>query len=228
MFRNVQSSRHRAPTRSVGRCAVRPVVRTVATVCLFSLLLIAAPAGAEDRLAGSLSRQISPHWFRDGAAGETIAAASGEIVVLGELSLPGDGPSHTSAFRLRRADKTVCPLHIDQGTMVREFGKVVFFRFYVTLPAQLADQGGLVLDWGEDLQCPNVLVSTIRANPARQADYRELVFSPAAAVERQLDLKVVVDRRSSQYRLLYLLPILLVLAAAAVRTLSGKESPCEP
>ncbi len=74
------------------------------------------------------------------------------------------------------------------------------------------------MEWGDDLQCPNVLVPAIRADPARRADYREISFSPAApsgsaAEERQLDLTVVVDRQSSRYRLLYLLPIVLVLAA---------------
>src|SRR5208283_3183637 len=39
-----------------------------------------------------------------------------------------------------------------------------------------------------------------------------------AAEERQVDLTVVVDRQSSRYRLLYLLPIVLLLAAALVRT----------
>jgi hypothetical protein len=186
------------------------------------MFLVAMRAGADDRLAASLSGQISPQWFHGSAAGGAVRAAPGEIVVLGELNLSGDAPSRTSAFRLRLADKTVCPLHIDQGTLVREFGKVVFFRFYVTLPARLADPGGLVLEWGDDLRCENILAPAIQADPARQADYREIVFSPAAAAkpaaeEQQLDLKVIVDQRSSRSRLLYLLPILLVLAAALVR-----------
>ncbi len=200
---------------------------------LWFVLLLAARAGAEDRLAVSLSREISPHWFRGSAAGDTIPAAAGEIVVLGELNLPGDGPSRTSGFRLCSSDKTACPLHIDQTTVVREFGKIVFFRFYATLPARLTDQGGLVMRWGDDLRCPNIVVPAIRADPARRADYREIVCSPAAgakpaAEERQLDLKVVVDRQSSRYRLLYLLPILLVLAAALVRARSKNEGRCEP
>jgi hypothetical protein len=212
-------------------CYLRPI-SAVATVWLWFLLLIAAKAGAEDRLAVSLSREISSHWFRGSAGGNAVPAAPGEVVVLGELSLPGDAPSQTSGFRLRRADETACPLHIDQSTVVREFGKIVFFRFSVTLPARLAEQGGLVMQWGDDLRCPNILVPAIRADPARRADYREIVFSPAAGAspateERQLDLKVVVDRQSSRYRLLYLLPIVLVLAAAMVRA-RFKRPPSPP
>ena len=209
------------------------LLSAVALVCLWSIPLIAARARAEDSLTASPTREVSPHWFRGGAAGDAISAAPGEIVVLGELNLPGDAPSHTSGFRLRLADGTVCPLHIAQSTVVRQFGKIVFFRFYVTLPARLADQGGLMMEWGDDIRCPNLLVPAIQADPARQADYREIVFSPAdgakaATEERQLDLRVVVDRQSSRYRLLYLLPIVLVLVAALVRARSKKEGRQEP
>ena len=208
-------------------------ISTTAAICLCSILLIAARAGADDRLAVSLSREISPHWFSGTAAGDAVAAASGEIVVLGELNLPGDAPSQTSGFRLRLADKTIVPLHIDRSTVVREFGKIAFFRFYVTLPARLADESGMVIEWGDDLQCANVPVPAIRADPARPADYREIVFSPAAAAssaneERQLDLTVVVDRQSSRYRPLYLLPIVLVLVAALVRGRSNRKGHDEP
>jgi hypothetical protein len=205
-----------------------------AIACLCLLPLIAAPAGAtEHRLAVTLTREISPHWFRGGAAGEAARAASGEIVLLGELNLRGDAPAHTSGFCLQLAGNTTGPLHIDQSTVVREFGKVVFFRFYASLPAQVASQDGLVMQWGDDLQCPNILVPTVRADPARQADYREIVFAPTIgasppAEENQLDLKVVVDRQSSRYRLLYLLPILLVLVGVLVRARSSSEGPCDP
>jgi hypothetical protein len=192
------------------------------------MLLIPLRVGAAERLAVSLSREISPHWFRGSATDGVIRAAPGEIVALGELSLSDNAPSHTSGFRLCLAGKTVCPLHLDQGTVVREFGKIAFFRFYVTLPARLADENGLVMEWGDDIRCPNILVAAIQADPDRQTDYREIVFSPVAAKqpateEQQLDLKVVVDRQSSRFRLLYLLPIILVLAAALVRSLSRKE-----
>jgi hypothetical protein len=109
--------------------------------------------------------------------------------------------------------------------VVREFGKIVFFRFHVALPARLADEGGLVMEWGDDVRSPNVLVAAIQADPARQGDYREIVFSPAAGPkpdteEQQIGLTVVVTRHSSWYRLLYLLPIVLVLAAALIGILS--------
>ena len=214
--------------------AARPIsVTAIACLCLLPLIAAPAAGAVEHRLAVTFTRELSPHWFRGGAAAEAVRAASGEIVLLGELNLPGDAPAHTSGFCLQLAGKTAGPLHIDQSTVVREFGKVIFFRFYVVLPAQAASQDGLVMQWGDDLQCPNILVPTIRADPARLADYREIVFAPAVganppAEESQLDLKVVVDRQSSRYRLLYLLPILLVLAGALVRTRSSSEGPYDP
>ena len=202
-------------------------------------LLIAAPAGAEDQpgrraFPGDLATLVSigrrPWPALNAAAGDADPGRARGDRRAGELNLPGDAASRTSGFCLRLADKTVCPLHIDQGTVVREFGKIVFFRFYATLPARVADQAGLAMAWGDDLRCPNILVPAIRADPARQADYREIIFSPAAGAkpgteERQLDLTVVVDRQASRYRLLYLLPILLVLAAACCGPCSSSPLP---
>jgi hypothetical protein len=223
-----------------NRRAVRPVARLRSAAVagsVLGLLLCSAQATAQtpgqDRLAVSFSRELSPHWFR-GTAGEatTPVAGEGEIVGLGELNLPGDGPADPVSFRLCAADETVYPLHIDQGTVVREFGKVVFFRFFVRLPARLADQDGLVMQWGDAIEGQNVLEPRIRPDPARRAGYRELVFRPAPAAdaspeERQLELKVVVDQHRWRYRLLYLLPIVLVLAAAVIRRLSGSEPTCD-
>lgn len=204
--------------------------RTICAVAFWLcwMLALVGRTSAEDRLAVSLSREISPHWFDDGGAAGPIRPGPGKMVALGELNLSGGAPSRTSAFRLRSADNTVFPLHIDKGTLVREFGRIVFFRFFVVLPARLADEGGLVMEWGDDLRVENQVVSAIQADPTRPADYREMVFLPGGraepgAEEQHLDLKVVVDRRSSWYRLLYLLPILLVLAAAAARAVSNPE-----
>jgi hypothetical protein len=209
--------------RRAVRCVARLQSAAIAASALYMFLGSQNCGGQGPPLQVEFSRAVSPHWFDIQPAAEAVTPAPGadEIVALGELNLPGDGPADPAGFRLLASDQTSYPLHIDRSTVVREFGKIVFCRFFVVLPARLADQEGLVMQWGAAVRAQNRLVSGIRPDPARRADYREIVFRPApaaeAAEERQLALKVVVDRHRSRYRLLYLLPIVLVLAAALIR-----------
>jgi len=201
--------------------------------CAICTLLWAAQADAQDRLNVSLSPDLSPHWFRREAGAVAPAPREGEIVALGELNLRGDAPTSPSNFRLRSVDQEIFPLQIDKSTLVREFGKVVFFRFFVNLPERLASQAGLVFEWGDEIHGPNALVAAIHPDPAARDRFREIVFSPSPAAaadseERQLELKVIAGKEPSRYRLLYLLPIALVLASALVRTLPRNRRTCDP
>lgn len=198
------------------------------------LLLLATPAPAMESLPIALSTNLSAYGSRSDSGTNWIIPAAGEIVVVGELNLAKTLLADPYHLQLRLPDGSVRPVWIDRQTIVREFGRVAFLRFAAPIPAAIASREGLALEYGDDVQSTNTLVSGLAIDPARRDAFRAITFERAVALGNgesespELRLNIVADSHMAQSqirsRLLFLLPIAWVVVVAFARFFARRLS----
>ena len=165
-------------------------------VVFLSLFVFAVHVRAAEQLAVRFAPELS-------------SGATGEIVALGELSLAQDGVRDSNRLCLRFPDGSRHPVEIDRQSLVYEFDRLVFCRFAVRIPATLIEREGFALEYGDDVNSPNQIVSALVAD-------HEIIFVPVTNTAEQR-VQVIADQHAHRSRWLFLLPIALVVGAALVR-----------
>ena len=200
-------------SRSKARSRVRNSVLTV-----LSFLLLTTQVHAYERLMVSFSTELSPHWFAGKDDAKWLIPAGGEIVAFGELSMGNDSVGDPSRLRMRFPDGSLHALRIERRSIVHELGRLVVCRFAIGIPAALIGEDGFALEYGDDVESPNVLMGDLLAAPSQRVSYREMsLVADADREARELSMKVIADRSAGHRRWLYLLPIALVTLAALSR-----------